>query len=218
MQQREAHTTVALQVAFPTPVVAQLIDEPEPQPHRVGEIDAGDPPRIERPLIDAIGGKSERPVGKTLAAPAASGACVTAARGWIARVERFRHDLQGLRRQRLRQSRAALRTEIDVMAFLDARRGEVDLPRRHKPDNGDCRRPPPGSRGDCAGKDRNGGKHQQRVAKKIVEGQPERGDHQDERREPPPKIECRAAWRCGNQWESLNVSRECYRLPARLSM
>src|SRR5262249_56518262 len=75
------------------PVVAELVDEPEAQVHRVGEVDAGHAPRIGRAVEDAVGGKGEGLLGKGLPAPAANLVARAPPRRRVYRVERPGHRL-----------------------------------------------------------------------------------------------------------------------------
>src|SRR6516225_3951078 len=81
------------------PVVAELVDEPEPQPHRIGEIDSGHAPRIGGAVEDAVGGKGEGLIGKGLPAPAADLLARASPRRRIYRAELRGHELERRARQ-----------------------------------------------------------------------------------------------------------------------
>src|SRR5262249_8112603 len=83
------------------PVVAELVDEPEAQVHRVGEVDAGHAPRIGRVIQDAVSGKGEGAIGKGLPAPAADLVARAPPRRRIYRVELRGHELERRARRRL---------------------------------------------------------------------------------------------------------------------
>src|SRR5215472_14595232 len=128
MQERE-RTAVAVRAhdvaRSRIPVVAELVDEPEAQPHRVGEIDSRHAPRIRGTVEDAVGGKGKGLIGKGLRAPAADLVARAAARRRIYRVELRGHELKRRPRQtRGERAGAAPRVidEKDVVALLDAGR------------------------------------------------------------------------------------------------
>src|SRR5262249_28010412 len=81
------------------PVVVELVDEPEAQPYRVGEVDAGHAPRIRRVVEDAVGGKGEGVIGKGLPGPAADLVARAPPRRRVYRVELRGHELKRRARQ-----------------------------------------------------------------------------------------------------------------------
>src|SRR5262245_1357687 len=99
-RQRTAVAARARDVAHARiPVVAELVDEPEAQPHRIGEVDAGHASRIGRAMEDAVGGKGEGVIGKGLPAPAADLVARAPPRRRIYRVELRGHELKRRARQ-----------------------------------------------------------------------------------------------------------------------
>jgi hypothetical protein len=72
--------------------------------------------------------------------------------------------------------------------FLDARRGKENLPEHAQRNRGDRTEP---RRQPCRHRSRHDGNRrndEQRVAKEIVDGQPERRDHQHQRGELEPRL------------------------------
>src|SRR5262245_46343718 len=69
------------------PIVARLIDEPEPQPNWVGEVELAHRTRQRRLVKNAVGGKCKNPIWKTLPQPTTWRIGIAASSGWILRVE-----------------------------------------------------------------------------------------------------------------------------------
>src|SRR5713101_4013368 len=123
-----AVTRRALELAdLRIPVVAQLIDEPDAKPYRIGEVDCSHAPRMRGMVVDAVGGKGERPVRKALPAPAAIGGAVATSRRRIFGVEFRRHESKDRGRQPGFERPAGTLHDKDVVALLDARRRKPNL-------------------------------------------------------------------------------------------
>src|SRR3982751_6422434 len=90
MEQRlyTAPALAAFDVArFVVPVVSHLVDEAEPLPFGVGEIDAADAARIGRSVIDAVEGECVNTLRTFAGRPASSRLGVASACGGIGTVE-----------------------------------------------------------------------------------------------------------------------------------
>jgi len=173
------------------PVVAELVDEPEAQPHRIREIDAGHAARIGRAVEDAVGGKGEGSVGKGLPAPAADLVARAAARRRIYRAELHGHDAERRARQaRFERAASASRVidEKDVVALFDARRRKQHLTEHAQRDRRQRGEPRRNVRRHRPRHDQHGRDHEQRVAEEVVDGQPQRREHEDERGELEPRL------------------------------
>ncbi len=103
-------------------------------------------------------------------------------------IELGRHDAEGLARQGSFERAARAVDEKDVVAFLDARCLERDLANDAQRHRRERQEPRPAPRRDRARRDDDGGGDQQRVAKEIVDRQPEPRDHQHQRGELEPRL------------------------------
>ena len=115
------------------PVVAALVDEPKPQPDRIGKIDAGDAPRLRGAMIKCRRRRRRRAAaGKPSPAPAPSYSRIAAARRGIAGIEFFGHQLESRRQaDRLRARRPERRSETHCDLLRSAaRRARVERLRR----------------------------------------------------------------------------------------
>ena len=191
------------------PVVAVLVDEPEPQPDRIGKVDSAHASRYRLAVVDAVGGKREGLPRKRLAAPAAVLLGIAAPRRRVFGVELGRHQPKGRRRQRSLERAARAIDEKDVVPFLDARRREPHL-RQHAQHHGRRRAEPPRAPArDRPRHDDNRGDDQKPVAEQVVDGKPERRHHQHERGElqPGPRFRVRPGSTAGGACEG-----QCARL------
>src|SRR5262245_33481799 len=145
-RERAAVARRALEIAdLRIPVVAELVDEPEAQPYGIGEVDPGDAPRIERAVMDAVGGKGEGSRGKTLAAPTTILRGIAPPRARISGVELGGHEAERRRRQAGFKRTVRRVQEKDVVALLDARCRKQDLSQdaeRHRCERSKPRRVP----------------------------------------------------------------------------
>src|SRR5262245_39059930 len=145
-------------------------------------------------MEDAVGGKGEGVIGKGLPAPAADLVARAPPRRRIYRVELRGHELKRRARQAGRERAGAaprVVDENDVVALLDARRREHDLTehaQRDRHDRGEPRRKPRRHR---PRHDEHGRDHEQRVAEEVVDGQPQRRDHEHQRGELEPRLHAR---------------------------
>ena len=197
----------ALDIAHPRiPVVAALVDEPEARPDRIGEVDARHPSGISRTLPDAVGGKRKRAVGKSLPAPASVGRRLAALRGRIPRVELCLHEPENLRRQSGFERAAGAIHQEDVVPLLDPRRRHGHLRQQAAAGDQQSRKPPTAAPGDLAGDDEHDRHDQQGETRQVIDWQPERCKHQDERREFHPGLAARAVRGPGVQWWCLIFS------------
>jgi len=81
--------------------------------------------------------------------------------------------------------------EKDVVALRDARRREQDLTEHAERDRRQRGEPRRNVRRHRPRHDEHGRDHEQRVAEEVVDGQPERRDHEDERGELEPRLHAR---------------------------
>ncbi len=197
------------------PVVAVLVDEPDPQPDRIGEIEARDPARKRRAVEHAVGGKRKCAIGKALPAPAAVGRGIAALRRRIAGVEFGEHQPESFRRQPRFQRAARTIHQEDVVAFLDTRERQCEVCEQAESRHRQRADPSPTIRRNPAGKYEHGRHHEQRKARQVVERKPERRDHERERGELHPGLLARSV-----QWRGVLVNcvgRGPYRLATVLS-
>ena len=161
------------------PVVA-LVDRAEAQPHRIGEIDAGDAARIGGAVVDARRPRRRRPATGRVAAPAAGGVRRSQRlRARIARSNSAAISRIGFRRQDALQ-RAARRfvDDEDVVALVDARRGPQRRAGNGQHDDSQRRKPRACRPSRIAPeKIATAANSSTRVADEIVDRQPERRDH-----------------------------------------
>ena len=170
------------------PVVTQLIDEAEAKPDRIGKVDAAHSPRIGRLLVDAVGGKGEWPIREALAAPASVRPGIATTLRRIFGVELGGHQTEGLGRQPGFERAARPIHDEDVVALLDARRRKPELPEHAQRDRSHRAEPRLVPHRDPAHDDQHGRDDQQRVAEEVVDRQPQRRDHEEQRGELQPGL------------------------------
>ena len=159
------------------PVVAALVDEAEPQPDGIREIEGARRARQIGPVEYPVGGKSEGARGM-IALPATGRTRLAAHGRRIERVEFARHALIDRRRQGALQDAARRVGQKQIMAFVDARGGEQPLAGRRGDDDGDGGKPGLCARAHRAGKDNDRHDQQQRIGAEMIDRQADRRDRQ----------------------------------------
>ena len=152
---------------FAVPVVSQLVDEAEPLPFGVGEIDAGHAARIGRLVIDAVEGECVDALRTFAVLPASGGLGVAPACGGIGAVELGRHRAIDVRRQAADQRIVGAAGQEDVVAFLDPRHIDGGFADERGQDDDDGNRPRPSPRRHARDSEDDHGNHQQRVSEEI---------------------------------------------------
>src|SRR5262249_22522576 len=112
-------TLKALHIADVIPIVADLIDEPEPQPNRIVEVELGHRTRQCRHVKNSVGGKCKNPLRKTLTQPTTGPIGIAASSGRILRVEFSRQASITFRRQLTLQDLHRSPGQKYIVAFLD---------------------------------------------------------------------------------------------------
>src|SRR5262245_46600817 len=112
-------TLKALHITNLIPIVAGLIDEPEPQPNWIVEIELGHRTRQRRHVKNSVGGKCKNPVWKTLTQPTTGRIGIAASSGRILRVEFSRQSSINFRRQLTLQDLHRPARQKYIVAFLD---------------------------------------------------------------------------------------------------
>src|SRR5262249_1651681 len=102
--------------------VADLIDEPEPQPNWVVEVELVHRTRQRRHVKNSVGGKCKKSLRKTLNQPTAGRIGIAASSGRILRVEFSRQSSINVRRQLTLQGQHRPPRQKYIVAFLDPRR------------------------------------------------------------------------------------------------
>ena len=123
-----------------------------------------------------------------MSAPAAVLARRAAALEQIFCIEFLQHAAKSLAQQACFQRATRCVDNKDVLAFLDARRGKQNLPEHAQRDRRKRAEPRRNAHGDGARDDNDRRDDEQRVAKEIVDRQPERRNHQHQRGELEPRL------------------------------
>src|SRR4029079_11407683 len=155
MRKVERMALAALNIAAAFVPVVHLVGGADPEPDRIGKIDAAHPARESRLLINTVGRERVGAVGKNLAAPANSVKGTTLLRR-ILRVEFFEHDAERGGRQSFFQRAARLVDEENVVPFLDTWRRHQDLAHDSDSDNYDRGEPACRAQRYRSGKDKDG--------------------------------------------------------------
>src|SRR5262249_15423487 len=113
-------TLKALHIADLIPIVARLIDEPEPQPNWIVEVELSHRTRQRRHVKNSVGGKCKNPVWKTLTEPTTGQIGIATSSGWILRVEFSRQSSINFLWQLTLQDLHRPSRQKYIMAFLDA--------------------------------------------------------------------------------------------------
>src|SRR5262249_16723217 len=112
-------TLKTLHITDLIPIVADLIDEPEPQPNWIGEVELSHRKRQRRLVKNSIGGKCKNTLRKTLTQPTTGRIGIAASSGRILRVK-FNHQASiNLRRQFTLQDLHRSPRQKYIVAFLD---------------------------------------------------------------------------------------------------
>src|SRR5262249_9129502 len=112
-------TLKALHMTDLIPIVANLIDEPEPQPNRIREGELGYRTRQGRLVKNSVGGTCKKPRRKTLSQRTTGRIGITASSGRILRVEFSRKSSINFRRQLTLQDLHRPPRQKYIVAFLD---------------------------------------------------------------------------------------------------
>ena len=171
------------------PVVSFLVDETEPQPHRISERNSGNTAGMHcAAIVNAVGGEGVRRLRECFAAPTAIHCGIAAVLRRVPGVELRGHELEGRSRQSPFKPAARRVDQKNIMPFIDARSRPQDLS-NNRSDHGSysnepCRAAP----GQCAATNTDGTDDENRVANKIVDRQPEHRDHEHEHTELAPGL------------------------------
>ena len=175
------------------PIVATLVYEAEAKPRWVGKTDAGHAARMRGAVVNPVRGEGIRLTWKCLAAPAAVCRGKTATFNGISGVELHGHELERGSRQRDFESAARCVDQKEIVALLDAGRGQDELTEHASSNRRDSSKPRLAAVRDRPEKNCGRGDDEKRVTEKIVDRKAQRRKHEDERAEPAPRPRTRVA-------------------------
>src|SRR3984893_8098548 len=192
MQEREdaAVARCAVDIADAgVPVVSFLIDETEPQPHRISERNSGNTAGMHcAAIVDAVGGEGVRRLRVCFAAPTAIHCGIAAVLRRVSGIELRGHELEGRWRQSSFKCTARRVDQKNIMPFIDARSRPQDLSNNRSDQSSYGNEPCRAAPGQCAATNTDGTDDENRVANKIVDRQPEHRDHEHKHTELAPGV------------------------------